>query len=132
MHRRYHIALREDVPMTEKPKDKQKDAPKAITRLVDKLTKEMLWIYILRLLQERPHYGYEIKQLIQERFGFSPATVSGYAIIYRLTKDGLIEEQRREDSPRKYYAITKKGSDAMSEAKEFLENTVSLVFDKTD
>ena len=105
--------------------------PKAMTRLVNKLTKEMLWMYILRLLQERPHYGYEIKQLITERFGFSPATVSGYAIIYRLTKDGLIEEQRKDDSPRKYYAITDKGSKAMSEAKAFLEKTMDLVFDET-
>lgn len=112
--------------------DIQKDeAPKAITRLVNKLTKEMLWMYILRLLQERPHYGYEIKQLIQERFGFAPATVSGYAIIYRLTKDGLIEEQRQDDSPRKYYAITDKGSEAMAEAKSFLTRTVDIVFDKT-
>lgn len=109
----------------------KKEDPKAIARLEDKLTKEMLWIYILRLLQERPHYGYEIKELIQKRFGFSPATVSGYAIIYRLTKDGLIEEQRQEDSPRKYYAITNKGSQAMSEAKEFLLNTIERVFDKT-
>ncbi len=106
--------------------------PKAMNRLVNKLTKEMLWMYILRLLQERPHYGYEIKQLIQERFGFSPATVSGYAIIYRLIKDGLIEEQRKSDSPRKYYAITKKGDNAMSEAKQFITKTVSLVFDKTE
>ena len=104
---------------------------KAMTRLVNKLTKEMLWMYILRLLQERPHYGYEIKQLITERFGFSPATVSGYAIIYRLTKDGLIEEQRKDDSPRKYYAITDKGSKAMSEAKAFLGKTMDLVFDET-
>jgi DNA-binding PadR family transcriptional regulator len=114
------------------PESKKKtDAPKAISRLEDKLTKEMLWIYILRLLQERPHYGYEIKQLIQDRFGFSPATVSGYAIIYRLTKDGLIEEQRQDDSPRKYYAITSEGSHAMSEAKEFLQDTLERVFDKT-
>ncbi len=105
--------------------------PKAMTRLVNKLTKEMLWMYILRLLQERPHYGYEIKELITKRFGFSPATVSGYAIIYRLTKDGLIEEQKKDDSPRKYYAITEKGSKAMVEAKAFLGKTIDLVFDIT-
>lgn len=107
------------------------DLSKAMNRLVNKLTKEMLWMYILRLLQERPHYGYEIKQLIQNRFGFSPATVSGYAIIYRLIKDGLIEEQRTSDSPRKYYAITSKGESAMSEAKQFMTKTVNLVFDET-
>jgi len=106
--------------------------PRAMHRLVNKLTKEMLWIYILRLLQERPHYGYEIKQLVTERFGFSPATVSGYAIIYRLMKDGLIDEQVKSDSPRKYYQITSKGKQAMQEAKEFLSATMELVFDITE
>ncbi len=105
---------------------------KAVHRLNKNLTKDMLWIYILRLLQERPHYGYEIKQLIIERFGFKPATVSGYAIIYRLRNDGLIEEQQGSDSPRKYYAITEKGKEAMSEAKQFIHKTLELVFDLTD
>jgi len=109
----------------------EQDWPKAMNRLVNKLTKEMLWMYILRLLQERPHYGYEIKQLIQKRFGFSPATVSGYAIIYRLIKDGLIEVQQTGDSPRKYYAITEKGNTAMIAAKKFLTDTIARVFDKT-
>lgn len=117
--------------MPEDTVSKEEGLSKAMNRLETKLTKEMLWMYILRLLQERPHYGYEIKQLIQDRFGFSPATVSGYAIIYRLIKDGLIEEQQTGDSPRKYYAITDKGGRAMQEAKKFLTNTVSLVFDKT-
>lgn len=114
------------------PDENPLDTPKAMTRLVNKMTKEMLWMYILRLLQERPHYGYEIKELITKRFGFSPATVSGYAIIYRLTKDGLIEAQTKDDSPRKYYAITEKGRTAMSEAKAFLSKTVDMVFDVTE
>ncbi len=106
--------------------------PKAMARLVKKLTKEVLWIYILRLLQERPLYGYEIKALVTERFGFSPAVVSGYAIIYRLTKDGLIEGQTASDSTRKYYEITDKGQHAMQEAKKFLSTTLSNVFDLTE
>jgi PadR family transcriptional regulator PadR len=118
--------------MPEGEPTREENKPKAINRLVSKLTKEMLWMYILRLLQERPHYGYEIKQLIRERFGFSPATVSGYAIIYRLINDGLIEEQQPDDSPRKYYTITAKGRTAMSDAKAFLGKTLAIVFDKTD
>jgi DNA-binding PadR family transcriptional regulator len=108
-----------------------KDPPKAIDRLVDSNTKGMLWIYILRLLQERPHYGYEIKELVTERFGFSPATVSGYAIIYRLKRDGLIEEQEGNESTRKYYGITNRGSKAMKEAKRFFQTTLDTVFDMT-
>ncbi len=112
--------------------ESSRDRPKAIGRLVDKMTKEMLWIYILRLLQERPHYGYELKALVSKRFGFSPATVSGYAIIYRLVKDGLIQEQRNTESPRKYYEITQRGREAMREAKAFLLDTLNKVFDLTE
>jgi PadR family transcriptional regulator, regulatory protein PadR len=108
-----------------------KNPPKAIDRLVDSNTKGMLWIYILRLLQERPHYGYEIKELVTERFGFSPATVSGYAIIYRLKRDGLIEEQEGNESTRKYYGITNRGSHAMKEAKRFFQMILETVFDMT-
>ncbi|MFW9907098.1 MAG: PadR family transcriptional regulator [Candidatus Thorarchaeota archaeon] len=108
------------------------EKPRAIHRLVNKLTKEMLWIYILRLLQERPHYGYELKKLVTDRFGFSPATVSGYAIIYRLIKDGLVSEQKATDSPRKYYEITNNGRIAMREARRFLSDTLNLVFDLTE
>jgi DNA-binding PadR family transcriptional regulator len=105
---------------------------RAVERLVNKLTKEMLWIYILRLLQERPHYGYEIKELVTKRFGFSPATVSGYAIIYRLQRDRLIQSQESSESTRKYYEITERGIEAMKLAKEFLSSTMLKVFDITE
>ena len=105
---------------------------KAMARLRDKLTKEMLWIYILRLLQERPHYGYEIKELVKRRFEFAPAVVSGYAIIYKMKREGLIEEKRDTDSPRKYYGITEQGRRAMKEAKQFLTKTMEVVFDITE
>jgi DNA-binding PadR family transcriptional regulator len=117
------------MPRTLRSEPSQK--PKAVTRLVNKLTKEMLWIYILRLLQERPHYGYELKELVTRKFDFSPATVSGYAIIYRLIKDGLIVESEGDSSPRKYYSITDKGRAAMTDAKKFLNETIELVFDMT-
>jgi PadR family transcriptional regulator PadR len=105
---------------------------RAVERLANKLTKEMLWIYILRLLQERPHYGYEIKELVTKKFGFAPATVSGYAIIYRLQRDGLIQSQESSESTRKYYEITERGREAMKLAKEFLSSTMSKVFDITE
>lgn len=116
---------------SEKPDSGKKQ--KAMERLRDKLTKEMLWIYILRLLQERPHYSYEIKELVKRRFEFAPALVSGYAIIYKMKREGLIEEEKiSSDSPRKYYSITEKGRNAMKEAKDFLENTLETVFDITE
>ncbi|MGQ4833201.1 MAG: PadR family transcriptional regulator [Candidatus Asgardarchaeia archaeon] len=104
-------------------------------RLKEKLTKENLWIYVLRLLQERPMYGYEIRREIKERFNFTPAAVTSYVVLYKLKKEELVTEEWHKNESgkpdRKYYVITEKGQRAMSEAKKFIKNILDSVFDKT-
>ncbi len=106
---------------------------KAVQRLKNKLTKENLWLYILRLLEEKPRYGYEIREEIKKKFNFSPAMVSGYVILYKLKRDNLVEERVEKDhlnrADRKYYYITEKGLTALKEAKLFLEDLMRKVFD---
>ncbi len=109
---------------------------KAVNRLADKLTKANLWLYILRLLEDEPLYGYEIKEKIQKRFGFQPAIVSGYVILYKMKKDGLVQVEwktsNEEGKPnRKYYSITEIGKTAMNRAKKYLELLLMKVFDKS-
>jgi DNA-binding PadR family transcriptional regulator len=103
---------------------------------MNKLTKENLWFYILRLLQEGPRYGYEIRAMISEKFGFKPATVTSYVILYKMAKDGLVEarrkdDERREKPDRKYYVITEEGKRAMAIAKTFLSKLIKNAFDLT-
>jgi PadR family transcriptional regulator PadR len=97
----------------------------AFERLVRKLTQENLWLYILTLLRQGPLYGYEIRRLIEERFGFKPGEVTSYVVLYRLEKAGLIHvvnEKRGSRGPmRKYYAITPKGVNTLEKAKAFLK-----------
>lgn len=118
----------------------EKDFPKAIFRLVEKITKANLWLYILRLLQEKPHYGYEIKNKIKDKFGFSPAIVSGYVILYKMKKDNLVsikwehdgETNQNSGKPnRKYYYITDLGKQTMEIAKNYLNALLSEIFDVT-
>jgi DNA-binding PadR family transcriptional regulator len=109
---------------------------KAIHRFIEKLTKENLWFYILRLLQDGPRYGYEIRSMISEKFGFKPATVTSYVILYKMEKDGLVEERRNDDDSkgkpdRKYYVITEEGKRAMAIAKTFLGKLLKNAFDLT-
>ncbi|MHA1131305.1 MAG: PadR family transcriptional regulator [Candidatus Helarchaeota archaeon] len=110
---------------------------KAMNRLAVKLTKANLWMYILRLLEDAPLYGYEIKQKIQEKFGFQPAIVSGYVILYKMKRDGLVQIEYRTTNEngkpnRKYYSITDIGRHAMGRAKLYLEQLLLTVFDKVD
>ena len=107
---------------------------KAYQRLVKNLTIDLLWIWVLKLLKEGPKYAYQLKQEIQERFGFSPATVTNYTILYLLEREGLVEktEMRNSDEriDRKYYIITKFGEEVMKEAELYLKQTYKKLFSR--
>lgn len=104
---------------------------KAIHRLIIKLTRDNLWIYILYLLKEKPRYGYEIKSLIETRFGFKPASVSGYVILYKLKRIGLVIESDFHveglNSKRKYYEITELGKTEFDKAFEYLNDLLNVL-----
>ncbi len=108
---------------------------KAFKRLTKKISIDNLWIYILRLLQEKEMYGYELKESIKKRFGFEPATVTSYTILYKLEKDNLVVSYVKDNPEgrpdRKYYSITKEGHNAMLKAKELFKKIFDQVFDKT-
>ena len=99
-----------------------------IERLKNKITKEVLWIYILRLLKERPMYAYELKNKIMESFDFEPATVSSYVVLYKLEKEGYVTAEWQESGTgkpaRKYYRLTPKGEKLLEEGLAFLEEMV--------
>ncbi len=107
---------------------------KAYQRLVKNLTIDLLWIWVLKLLREGPKYAYQLKREIQERFGFSPATVTNYTILYLLEREGLVEktEMRNSDEriDRKYYIITKFGEEVMGDAELYLKQTYEKLFSK--
>jgi len=105
---------------------------KAFQRLEKNLTIDLLWIWILKLLRSEPKYAYQLKQEIQEHFGFSPATVTNYTILYLLEKEGLVEKTERTNSveriDRKYYVITKFGQEVMDEAESYLGDVYKKLF----
>ncbi|WP_297464974.1 PadR family transcriptional regulator [Thermococcus sp.] len=98
-------------------------------RLRNKITKEVLWLYILRLLKERPMYAYELKERIREAFNFEPATVSSYVVLYKLEKEGYVTAEWQESQTgkpsRKYYKLTPEGERLLEEGIAFLESMVS-------
>ncbi|NJE75399.1 PadR family transcriptional regulator [Thermococcus sp. ES12] len=98
-------------------------------RLKNKITKEVLWLYILRLLKERPMYAYELKERIREAFNFEPATVSSYVVLYKLEKEGYVTAEWQESETgkpsRKYYRLTPEGEKLFKEGIAFLENMLS-------
>jgi DNA-binding PadR family transcriptional regulator len=100
----------------------------AYLRLIRKLTKENLWLYILKLLQDRPMYAYEIYKIIHDQFGFTTATITVYVVLYKMRREGLIEiaeEKTVSGKPeRKYYQMTEKGRHEYVNGVLFLEETL--------
>jgi DNA-binding PadR family transcriptional regulator len=93
-----------------------------VGRLRDKVQKGNLWFFILVLLSQEDRYGFELRRLINERFGFWSGSVTAYRVLYDLEKAKLVRAETRER--RKYYAITDLGRAELEEAKGFLRGLI--------
>jgi PadR family transcriptional regulator PadR len=81
------------------------------TRELKRGTLEMI---LLKLLSERPMYGYELVSTLEQRGGDQFQLKEGtlYPVLYRLENDGFIEprwETLERGVPRKYYRLTHSG-----------------------
>lgn len=107
---------------------------KAFQRLEKNFTIDLLWIWVLRLLRDGPKYAYELRQTIENKFGFSPATVTNYTILYLLEREGVVQKVEKRNSDeridRKYYAITDLGEKLMDNAEIYLRTTIDKLFPK--
>jgi DNA-binding PadR family transcriptional regulator len=93
-----------------------------LNRLKKKTSKEILWIYILRLLIEREMYAYELKKELKKKFDIDPALITPYVVLYRLEKEGFVTS--RWDKNKKYYRITGKGRELFDEGFKYIEDIV--------
>ena len=103
----------------------------AYDRLFRKLTKENLWLYILKLLTERSMYAYEMAKMIDIRFGFSIATITVYVVLYKMLNEGLIRINKEVSddvrSDRRYYKITEKGEKTLEDGRELIKNFLAKI-----
>ncbi|MBN1786461.1 MAG: PadR family transcriptional regulator [Candidatus Methanofastidiosa archaeon] len=87
-----------------------------------------MWIYVLKLLEKRPMYGYELKDEIEKNFGWAPATVTSYVVLYKLESEDYVKTEVREENSnktkRKYYIITEKGSELLKQGCDFIRETL--------
>ncbi|MFQ5815035.1 MAG: PadR family transcriptional regulator [Candidatus Hydrothermarchaeaceae archaeon] len=92
-------------------------------RLHSRTTKEILWIYILRLLMDKERYAYELRDTLKNNFGFEPARVTSYVVLYRLEKDGYVGSKWVDN--KKYYHLTKRGEKLYKQGIAYLEEMLN-------
>jgi DNA-binding PadR family transcriptional regulator len=94
----------------------------ALEHLRDSVTKQNLWLYILSVLIEGPASPAEIEKGVLSRFGFSPAKITFYTVLYKLRKESLVEKMA--ESFRSKYKITEGGEQAFRNGISTLANVV--------
>lgn len=97
-------------------------------RLKNKIQKENLWFYILLLLSTGDRYGYELRGLINDKFGFWSGNVTAYRVLYELEKYKLVKAEMNER--RRYYRITQLGRKEIEAARSFLESLMAQSAEK--
>lgn len=94
---------------------------KPIKRLKEKVQKENLWLFIMKLLTNGKKYGSELREAVKENFGFWIGNVTAYKVLYLLENDGYVEKEK--EGRKKYYKLTEKGKQQLDEAESFFEDT---------
>lgn len=80
-------------------------------RLVQRMTRNLLDIQILRLIQAQPMWGYKIKKVVEALFGVKLRHGALYPLLNKLEQKGFLtsEKQKQGGRTRKVYTITSKG-----------------------
>lgn len=81
--------------------------------LVQRITRNLLDIQILRLVQTQPMWGYMIKKQAETKFNVRLGHGALYPMLNALEEKGFLtsEEQQQSGRIRKVYAITGKGNE---------------------
>jgi len=79
--------------------------------LVQRMTRNLLDIQILRLVQAQPMWGYKIKKVVEALFGVKLRHGALYPLLNELEQKGFLtsEKQKQGGRTRKVYTITRKG-----------------------
>ncbi len=103
------------------------DIPKPFKRLVKKLTIENLWLYVLKYMitENEPIKAYEVVRYIRNILPYKPATVTVYTVIYRLTREGLVDQVKVGGET--LYKISDKGRKTFINAINFIRDLLDLL-----
>jgi len=96
-----------------------------LERLKKLNTRECLWVYVLRILKDKPMHAYAIRTEIEKSFGFKPGNVTSYKVIYLLSRRGFVKKTK--EGRKVVYEITKEGHDALKEAVKFYKERIELL-----
>jgi len=80
-------------------------------QIVQRLTRDMLDLQLLRFIDAEPTWGYRIKKSVEADLGIKLRHGALYPTLNAMEREGLVESQRQPQSgrARKVYSLTPKG-----------------------
>jgi len=95
--------------------------------IVQRITRNLLDIQILRLIRSQPMWGYMIKKQAEARFGVTLRHGALYPLLNRLEKESFLtsEKQVKGGRTRKVYTITEKGKQYVDAYESILQEQIS-------
>jgi DNA-binding PadR family transcriptional regulator len=95
--------------------------------IVQRITRNLLDIQVLRLIQTEPAWGYKIKKQAEAKFGVKLRHAALYPLLNELERESFVtgQIQRQGGRKRKVYGITRKGE-------EYLEAYNSILKQQLD
>jgi len=94
--------------------------------IVQRITRNLLDIQILRLIQTQPMWGYMIKKQAETKFGVKLGHGALYPLLNALEQKSFLTSQKQQQGgrTRKVYSITKKGNQYVETYDDVLKEQV--------
>jgi DNA-binding PadR family transcriptional regulator len=94
--------------------------------LVQRITRNLLDIQILRLIQTEPMWGYKIKKQAEAKFNVKLRHGALYPLLNALEKENFVtcQKQQQGGRTRKVYTITRKGEEYIKTYIAILEEQI--------
>jgi DNA-binding PadR family transcriptional regulator len=94
--------------------------------LVQRITRNLLDIQILRLIQTQPMWGYMIKKQAETKFGVKLRHGALYPMLNALERESFLTSQKQQQGgrTRKVYTITRKGEEYVKTYNAILEEQI--------
>ncbi|MEM3700884.1 MAG: PadR family transcriptional regulator [Candidatus Bathyarchaeia archaeon] len=100
--------------------------------IVQRITRNLLDIQILRLLNTQPMWGYKIKKQIETNYQVKLRHGALYPLLNALEQKGFLksQQQRQGGRTRKVYTITEKGREYIETYENILKEQLGCEFNK--
>ena len=99
-----------------------------LCKLVENLTLNSLYIYILQILKKEPAHAFKIAREVIEKYKIPCNITTVYIVLYRLEHFGYVESEKAPDhKSKRIYYLTPEGEELLSRSMQILQEVPTWI-----